>query len=216
MSVPDAPSNLPPAHYFNEDPEVPSARKRIDVSLPDGSFSIETDTGVFSHGRVDSGTKVLLMEAPALPTSGHVLDLGCGDWQFSKFLDLSSVLYLGVDVVDSVIDSNIDLYSASNIDFISRDIITYELPQVDLIICKDVLQHLSNRDVISVLIKIIKSSKFALITNDFNSESTSNIDIDNGDYRYLDLTLSPFFLDVVTVLEFKKPGWRPKRTVTFT
>ena len=78
MSVPDAPSNLPPAHYFNEDPEVPSARKRIDVSLPDGSFSIETDTGVFSHGRVDSGTKVLLMEAPALPASGHVLDLGCG------------------------------------------------------------------------------------------------------------------------------------------
>ena len=78
MSVPDAPSNLPPAHYFNEDPEVPSARKRIDVSLPDGSFSIETDTGVFSHGRVDSGTKVLLMEPPALPTSGHVLDLGCG------------------------------------------------------------------------------------------------------------------------------------------
>ena len=78
MSVPDAPSNLPPAHYFNEDPEVPSARKRIDVSLPDGSFSIETDTGVFSHGRVDSGTKVLLMEAPPQPTSGHVLDLGCG------------------------------------------------------------------------------------------------------------------------------------------
>ena len=78
MSVPDAPSNLPTAHYFNEDPEVPSARKRIDVSLPDGSFSIETDTGVFSHGRVDSGTKVLLMEAPALPASGNVLDLGCG------------------------------------------------------------------------------------------------------------------------------------------
>ena len=78
MSVPDAPSNLPPAHYFNEDPEGPSARKRIDVSLPDGSFSIETDTGVFSHGRVDSGTKVLLMEAPALPASGNVLDLGCG------------------------------------------------------------------------------------------------------------------------------------------
>jgi 16S rRNA (guanine1207-N2)-methyltransferase len=46
--------------------------------LPDGSFSIETDTGVFSHGRVDSGTKVLLMEAPALPVTGNVLDLGCG------------------------------------------------------------------------------------------------------------------------------------------
>jgi 2-polyprenyl-3-methyl-5-hydroxy-6-metoxy-1,4-benzoquinol methylase len=150
------------------------------------------------------------------PEVKTVLDLGCGDWQFSKFLDLSSVLYLGVDVVDSVIDSNINLYSASNIDFISRDMTTYELPQVDLIICKDVLQHLCNKDVISVLVKIIKSSKFALITNDFNSESTGNRDIENGDYRYLDLTLSPFFLDVVTVLEFEKPGWRPKRTVTFS
>lgn len=78
MSLPDAPTNVPPAHYFNEDPEVPSARKRIDVSLPDGSFSIETDAGVFSHGRIDSGTKVLLMEAPSLPTTGVVLDLGCG------------------------------------------------------------------------------------------------------------------------------------------
>jgi 2-polyprenyl-3-methyl-5-hydroxy-6-metoxy-1,4-benzoquinol methylase len=150
------------------------------------------------------------------PEVKTVLDLGCGDWQFSKFLDISSVLYLGVDVVDSVIDSNIHLYSASNIDFISRDITTYELPQVDLIICKDVLQHLCNKDVISVLVKIIKSSKFALITNDFNSESTGNRDIENGDYRYLDLTLSPFFLDVITVLEFEKPGWRPKRTVTFS
>ena len=150
------------------------------------------------------------------PEVKTVLDLGCGDWQFSKFLDLSSVLYLGIDVVDSVIDSNINLYSASNIDFISRDITTYELPQVDLIICKDVLQHLCNKDVINVLVKIIKSSKFALITNDFYPESTSNRDIENGDYRYLDLTLSPFFLDVVTVLEFEKPGWRPKRTVTFS
>jgi 2-polyprenyl-3-methyl-5-hydroxy-6-metoxy-1,4-benzoquinol methylase len=150
------------------------------------------------------------------PEIKTVIDLGCGDWQFSKFLDLSSVLYLGVDVVDSVIDSNIDLYSASNIDFISRDIITYELPQVDLIICKDVLQHLSNRDVISVLIKIIKSSKFALITNDFNPENKENKDIDNGDYRCLDLTLSPFYLDVVTLLESERVGWRQKRTVTFS
>ena len=150
------------------------------------------------------------------PEVKTVLDLGCGDWQFSKFLDLSSVSYLGVDVVESVVEFNSTSYSASNIKFISRDITTYELPQVDLIICKDVLQHLCNKDVVSVLVKIIKSSKFALITNDFNSESTDNKDIENGDYRCLDLTLSPFFLDVITILEFKKPGWRPKRTVTFS
>jgi len=78
MSLPDAPQNLPTPHYFNAEPEVASARRTIEVSLADGTFSIQTDTGVFSHGRVDAGTKVLLMEAPALPATGTFLDLGCG------------------------------------------------------------------------------------------------------------------------------------------
>ena len=78
MSSPDAPRNLPTPHYFNAEPEVASARRTIEVSLADGTFSIQTDTGVFSHGRVDAGTKVLLMEAPALPAQGTFIDLGCG------------------------------------------------------------------------------------------------------------------------------------------
>jgi len=73
-----ADSDPPNQHYFSEEPEVESARKRIEVSLPEGSFEMDTDTGVFSHGRVDSGTKFLLLEAPPLPESGDVLDLGCG------------------------------------------------------------------------------------------------------------------------------------------
>lgn len=68
----------PYQHYFSEEPEVESARKRIEVTLPDGSFEMETDTGVFSHGRVDAGTKFLLLEAPELPERGDLLDLGCG------------------------------------------------------------------------------------------------------------------------------------------
>lgn len=68
----------PNQHYFSEEPEVESARKRIEVTLPDGSFEMETDTGVFSHGRVDAGTKFLLLEAPELPERGDLLDLGCG------------------------------------------------------------------------------------------------------------------------------------------
>ena len=68
----------PNQHYFSEEPEVESARKRIAVTLPDGSFEMETDTGVFSHGRVDAGTKFLLLEAPELPERGDLLDLGCG------------------------------------------------------------------------------------------------------------------------------------------
>jgi 2-polyprenyl-3-methyl-5-hydroxy-6-metoxy-1,4-benzoquinol methylase len=176
------------------------------------------------HGGSGAGSKLenikeyveVLQKYIDKPEVKTVLDLGCGDWQFSKFLDLSSVSYLGVDVVESVIESNSTSYSASNIKFISRDITTYEVPKADLIICKDVLQHLSNKDVVTILVKIITSSKFSLITNDFKPENTENKDIDNGDYRCLDLTLSPFYLDVVTILESERVGWRSKRTVTFS
>jgi 2-polyprenyl-3-methyl-5-hydroxy-6-metoxy-1,4-benzoquinol methylase len=176
------------------------------------------------HGGSGAGSKLenikeyvdILQKYIDKPEVKTVLDLGCGDWQFSKFLDLSSVSYLGVDVVESVIESNSTSYSASNIKFISRDITTYEVPKADLIICKDVLQHLCNKDVVNILVKIITSSKFSLITNDFNPDNTENKDIDNGNYRCLDLTLSPFYLDVVTVLESERFGWRPKRTVTFS
>jgi 2-polyprenyl-3-methyl-5-hydroxy-6-metoxy-1,4-benzoquinol methylase len=176
------------------------------------------------HGGSGAGSKLenvkeyveILQKYIDKPEVKTVLDLGCGDWQFSKFLDLSSVSYLGVDVVESIIESNSTSYSASNIKFISRDITTYEVPKADLIICKDVLQHLCNKDVVTILVKIITSSKFSLITNDFNPENTENKDIDNGDYRCLDLTLSPFYLDVVTVLESERVGWKQKRTVTFS
>ena len=72
MSDPDVP------HYFNAHPVVPSQRRNVRVQLPDLSFEIETDAGVFSHGRVDAGSKILLLEAPTLPETGNFLDLGCG------------------------------------------------------------------------------------------------------------------------------------------
>ena len=66
------------AHYFDEQPDVASDRRTIDVALPDIAFTMETDRGVFSHGHLDTGTSLLLREAPAPPADGHLLDLGCG------------------------------------------------------------------------------------------------------------------------------------------
>ena len=159
---------------------------------------------------------VVLQEYINKPEVKTVIDLGCGDWQFSKFLDLSSVSYLGVDVVESLIESNSNLYSSPNVKFLNHDITTYEIPEVDLIICKDVLQHLCNKDVNTVVKKIAKSSKFCLITNDYVSTQVFNSDIKNGSYRPLDLRLNPFYLDTRTVLEYEKRGWSPKRTISFS
>ena len=49
---------------------IPSGARTIDVALPDVTFSMQTDRGVFSHGRLDTGTAILLRGAPPPPPSG--------------------------------------------------------------------------------------------------------------------------------------------------
>ena len=64
-------------HYFSTDPSAPSRPDRVRLDLPDRSLELSTDRGVFSPGRVDPGTKLLLLELPEL-TQGPVVDVGCG------------------------------------------------------------------------------------------------------------------------------------------
>lgn len=68
----------PGSHYFDEDPTAPSAPRDVTLSLPDASFALATDRGVFGYERIDAGTKLLLLKAPTPPPAGDLLDLGCG------------------------------------------------------------------------------------------------------------------------------------------
>ena len=65
-------------HYFANSPDVESAPVEIDVVVPGAGFRLRTDRGVFSHGRLDSGTGLLLRHDHPLPRQGDLLDLGCG------------------------------------------------------------------------------------------------------------------------------------------
>ena len=65
-------------HYFEPDPAVPSRRRSVRLDLPDRSLTIQTDRGVFSADGVAAATKYLLLEAPAPPATGTLVDLGCG------------------------------------------------------------------------------------------------------------------------------------------
>jgi 16S rRNA (guanine1207-N2)-methyltransferase len=66
------------AHYFEESPQAASRPGVVNLVLPDLHLRLETDRGVFSPDRVDSGTRVLLEAVPPPPGEGDLLDLGCG------------------------------------------------------------------------------------------------------------------------------------------
>jgi 16S rRNA (guanine1207-N2)-methyltransferase len=65
-------------HYFEAQPLAAHRPGLVRVVLPDVYLELDTDSGVFSPGRLDPGTRLLLEEAPGPPTSGDILDLGCG------------------------------------------------------------------------------------------------------------------------------------------
>jgi 16S rRNA (guanine1207-N2)-methyltransferase len=65
-------------HYFSPQPGAPHRPGLVRVVLPDVYLELATDAGVFSPGRLDPGTRLLLDCSPAPPSAGDLLDLGCG------------------------------------------------------------------------------------------------------------------------------------------
>ncbi len=65
-------------HYFDDDPDIESSPFPVEVNLPDVALALTSDRGVFAAERLDSGTKLLLLEAPPVKGTSMVLDLGCG------------------------------------------------------------------------------------------------------------------------------------------
>ena len=65
-------------HYFDSQPRAAHRPGLVRVVLPDVYLELATDSGMFSPGRLDPGTRFLLEAAPPPPASGDLLDLGCG------------------------------------------------------------------------------------------------------------------------------------------
>jgi SAM-dependent methyltransferase len=119
-----------------------------------------------------------------------IVDAGCGDWGFSREVDWGGASYLGVDIASDVIASVRRTYENDNIRFRVGDI-TDELPAADLLISKDVLQHLSNDLVHRFIRNNLATGKYkwVILTND---RGRGNRDIASGGYRAIDLASAPF------------------------
>ncbi len=120
-----------------------------------------------------------------------VVDFGCGDWQFSRLVHWGDITYTGIDIVDSVVAANSDLHASDSIRFqLFEDLAS--LPPADLILVKDVLQHLPNHLVREYLDHFKAHYRWLIITNDDLPHSELNQDIEAGAWRPLRLDLPPF------------------------
>lgn len=137
-----------------------------------------------------------------------VSDAGCGDWQFSKLISWDGIQYTGYDVAKCVIDQNNLLYKKNNVNFLLYDGNFLNVKAADLLIVKDVLQHLPNSYIQNCLDALHKF-KFALIANDISDLDKNNKDIQLGGWRHIDLSCPPFNLACKEVFRIKRVPKKP-------
>jgi Glycosyltransferase Family 4 len=120
-----------------------------------------------------------------------LLDAGCGDFNWMKYVNLDLDRYIGADVVSELISENERKYAGAAITFLDTDVSKDKLPQVDVILSRDCLVHLSYEDGLSAIQNFKQSGSTYLLTTTFAS-TTQNTDINTGEWRQLNLQLYPF------------------------
>jgi SAM-dependent methyltransferase len=171
------------------------------LSLPE-RFDLLHRLGVYHNPETVSGDASTLAETArmraALPGlvaelgAGSILDVPCGDFYWMQRVPFSG-LYTGCDIVPGLVESNQRRYGSEQRRFLVLDATLDPLPRADLVICRDLFVHLSNRDVLAVLRNLVASGSGWLLTNHFH-ERGSNPDIESGDFRAINLCQPPFGL----------------------
>ena len=109
-----------------------------------------------------------------------ICDLGCGDFNIGKQLVSYTKNYIGVDIVKDLIAYNIQNFKAENLEFCCLDIAKDNLPKADCAILRQVLQHLSNKE-ISAILENLHQYKYIILTEHLpEGDFEANKDIISG------------------------------------
>jgi len=109
-----------------------------------------------------------------------VCDLGCGDFNVGKDLVAYAQKYTAIDIVEPLIEFNKIKYQHKNLEFDCLNIAVDNLPDGDCAILRQVLQHLSNQEIKSVLKKLQKYTYIILTEHIPLGDFIPNKDIISG------------------------------------
>jgi SAM-dependent methyltransferase len=132
----------------------------------------------------------------------NFVDLGCGDFNIGQQLVALCAHYTGVDIVKPLVIRNQELFGNQHINFLHLNILDDDLPDGDVCFVRQVLQHLSNQQIGTLLAKLNKY-KWVFITEHYPTDNDAIVPnkdkVHGGDIRIYDnsgvyLTLSPFQL----------------------
>lgn len=131
-----------------------------------------------------------------------VCDLGCGDFNVGRQLTDKADKYIGVDIVQHLIERNRNSFEADNLEFRCLDIAKDPWPDADCVILRNVLQHLSNPEIKAIAEKL-PDHRYIIVTEHLpEGEYIPNKEIISGQGIRLkkksgvDLLAEPFNLSV--------------------
>jgi len=123
-----------------------------------------------------------------------LIDAPCGDYNWiNKVLVNTNInKYIGIDIVEQLIQDNIKLYSNGFSIFQKMDLVEEIPPKGDLILCRDCLVHLSFDSAKKVIKNIIESETPLILLTTFTNDR-QNSDFEDGNNWYpMKLTQEPF------------------------
>ena len=132
-----------------------------------------------------------------------VVDFGCGDWQFTKYIYWGDIDYTGYDIAKFCIEQNNKIYRTDKIRFQRTPPSYSELKEADLFITKDVFIHLPFSEIKDIMDNAFKKYKYMLITN---SHAPANVDIQPGQFRPIDIRLEPLSYPAELFLKYRETG----------
>jgi len=136
------------------------------------------------------------------------VDLGCGDFGVGSRLLAPDLRYTTIDIVPDLVEYNRKRFAGMSVEFKCLNIIDDELPKGDLCLVRQVLQHLSNAEILRILNKL-RAYRFAIVTEHVYSGPGwhPNVDKPHGPGTRIParsgvfLDAPPFYCDAETLME---------------